>query len=43
MGNSHINMKKILKYHYIVNRFNTLIKEEKRRIKEEESNKNNQN
>ena len=43
MGNSPITMKKILKYHYIVNRFNTLIKEEKRRMKEEESNKNNQN
>ena len=39
MGNSPITMKKILKYHYIVNRFNTLIKEEKRRMKEEELNK----
>ena len=31
-----INMKKILKYQYVVNRYNTLAKEEKRRKKEEE-------
>ena len=31
-----IVMKKILKYPYVVNRFNTLVKEEKRRKKEEE-------
>ena len=36
--NSPIVMKKILKYHYVVNRYNTLAKEEKRR-KEEEMNK----
>ena len=29
-------MKKILKYQYVVNRYNTLVKEEKRRKKEEE-------
>ena len=29
-------MKKILKYQYVVNRYNTLAKEEKRRKKEEE-------
>ena len=37
--NSPIVMKKILKYHYVVNRYNTLVKEEKRRKKEEEMNK----
>ena len=42
MGNSPITMKKILKYHYVVNRFNTLIKEEKRKMKEEKLNKINQ-
>ena len=31
-----IIMKKILKYQYVVNRYNTLVKEEKRRKKEEE-------
>ena len=35
-----IVMKNILKYHYIVDRKNTLIKEEKRRKKEEELNNN---
>ena len=43
MGNTPINMKKILKYHYVVNRYNTLVKEEKRRKKEEELNKSNNN
>ena len=38
-----IVMKKILKYQYVVNRFNTLIKEEKRRKKEEELKNENQN
>lgn len=36
-------MKKILKYTYIVNRFNTLVKEEKKRKKEEELKQSNQN
>ena len=35
-SNEPIVMKKILKYPYVVNRFNTLVKEEKRRKKEEE-------
>ena len=43
MSNSPITMKIILKYHYVVNRYNTLVKEEKRRRKEEEANKINQN
>ena len=34
-----IIMKKILKYQYVVNRYNTLVKEEKRRKKEEEDSK----
>ena len=38
-----IVMKKILKYQYVVNRFNTLVKEEKRRKKEEELKNVNQN
>ena len=41
-----IIMKKILKYQYVVNRYNTLVKEEKRKKKEEElkqANKNNIN
>ena len=42
-SNSPIAMKIILKYHYVVNRYNTLVKEEKRRKKEEEANKINQN
>ena len=33
-------MKKILKYQYVVNRFNTLVKEEKRRKEEELKNAN---
>ena len=37
-----IVMKKILKYPYVVNRYNTLIKEEKRRKKEEEMKQVNQ-
>ena len=37
-----IVMKKILKYPYVVNRYNTLIKEEKRRKKEEEMKQINQ-
>ena len=44
LTNTPIVMKKILKYHYVVNRYNTLVKEEKRRRKEEEeANKKNQN
>ena len=39
---SPIVMKKILKYPYVVNRYNTLIKEEKRRKKEEEMKQVNQ-
>ena len=38
-----IIMKKILKYQYVVNRYNTLVKEEKRRKKEEELKNSNQN
>ena len=38
-----IIMKKILKYHYVVNRYNTLVKEEKRKKKEEELKQMNQN
>ena len=38
-----IVMKKILKYQYVVNRYNTLVKEEKRRKKEEELKNVNQN
>ena len=38
-----IVMKKILKYQYVVNRYNTLVKEEKRRKKEEELKNSNQN
>ena len=38
-NNCPIVMKEILKYHYVVNRFNTLVKEEKKRKKEEELNK----
>ena len=38
-----IIMKKILKYQYIVNRYNTLVKEEKRKKKEEELKLANQN
>ena len=41
--NNQITMKKILKYHYIVNRYNTLVKEEKRRKKEEQLKKENNN
>ena len=37
-----IIMKKILKYQYVVNRYNTLVKEEKRRKKEEELKNSNQ-
>ena len=37
-----IIMKKILKYQYVVNRYNTLVKEEKRRKKEEELRNSNQ-
>jgi hypothetical protein len=36
-------MKKILKYPYVVNRYNTLVKEEKRKKKEEELKQANQN
>jgi len=43
MANNQIAMKKILKYHYVVNRYNTLVKEEKRRKKEEELKKANNN
>ena len=39
----HIIMKKILKYQYVVNRYNTLVKEEKRRKKEEELRNSNHN
>ena len=39
---SPIVMKKILKYPYVVNRYNTLAKEEKRRKKEEEMKQVNQ-
>ena len=42
-NNTPIVMKKILKYHYVVDRNNTLIKEEKRRKKEEKLNKKNKN
>ena len=38
-----IIMKKILKYPYVVNRYNTLVKEEKRKKKEEELKQANQN
>ena len=38
-----ILMKKILKYQYVVNRYNTLVKEEKKRKKEEELKQVNQN
>ena len=38
-----IIMKKILKYQYVVNRYNTLVKEEKRKKKEEELKQANQN
>lgn len=38
-----IIMKKILKYQYVVNRYNTLVKEEKRRKKEEELKNSNHN
>ena len=40
--NCPIVMKKILKYQYVVNRYNTLAKEEKRRKKEEEMKQVNQ-
>ena len=43
MGSNPITMKKILRYRYVVNRYNTLVKEEKRRKKEEELNKGNKN
>ena len=43
MGYPNIVMKKILKYHYVVNRYNTLVKEEKRRQKEEELKRINNN
>jgi len=39
MESPPIAMKKILRYHYVVNRYNTLLKEEKRRKKEEEAKK----
>ena len=39
MESPPIAMKKILRYHYVVNRYNTLLKEEKRRKKEEETKK----
>jgi hypothetical protein len=44
-NNNHDNpkMKKILKYAYVVNRYNTMVKEEKRRKKEEELKQLNQN
>ena len=38
-----IIMKKILKYPYVVNRYNTLVKEKKRKKKEEELKQANQN
>ena len=43
MVSNPITMKKILRYRYVVNRYNTLVKEEKRRKKEEELNKGNKN